>query len=640
MTANLTHDDIFGLVHPAVDVHTLGITAIAQLLEECGYRTAVADAAPCAAFNAAHDPRNAETIIRWIANTRVTVLGFSYRLDPIDGVECLGQLMHLLYARRLMARFGGPVKAVYFAGLPDACLLVRRRNLDVANVFLGDETPAETLEKLGISTHAVPREAMAGMAYDETRMAFGRELVRKDSWRSVKPNNPRAYPEFGSAHDSLIARLRHSAQASAGPLVRAHVGPYLPIRREAVALFLDWCKRLAASGFLDVLSIGTSQLSQSHFGRDWSGLPNGGGVPLNEPAEFAAAWQAARPMLVRTYAGTGDPLALARMYEQTIHIAWHALSIWWFCQMDGRGPLSLRDNIHHHLQTIAYIASTGAPFEANVPHHFSFRGADDVSAIVSAVIAARVAKNMGIRTFVLQVMLNTPKGLWGIQDLAKARAMLALVRELASDSFSVVLQPRGGLDYFSHDLAKAKAQLAAVTALMDDIEPNNHHSPPIVHVVSYSEAVRLADPEVIDESIMITRHALAQYRALRSRGTVDDMARHTEVAIRTAELLADARTVLRFIEHAIPFHWSADGLYRIFAAGFLSVPYLWSCRDEFPRAAAWQTRLVRGSVKVVDQLGFPLSATERVQRVCAASNLPTPSGSCKTPDPSRGTPFP
>ena len=617
MDARVTRHDCVGLVHPAIDAHTLGISAVAQILEDCGCRTVIADAVTCAAFNAPDEPANAAAIIRWIANHRITVLGFSYRLDPTDGADQCGRLLHLLRRKRLIACPSCPVKAVYFAGLPDACALVQRRHPEIAGVFVGDETAAETLEKLGLGAHALPRETVAGMAYDEARLAFGRELVSKDGFGAVPPSAPRAYPEYGTASDTLVARLRHAARHNTGPLMRAHVGPYLPDRGEAVALFFDWCRRLAAAGFLDILSIGTSQLTQSHFGCDWTGLPNGGGVPLNDPAEFAAAWQAARPMLVRSYAGTRDPLALARMYEQTINTAWHALSLWWFCQLDGRGPYGLRENLDRHLDTIAYIATRGKPFEANVPHHFAFRGADDVSFVVAAVIAARVAKRLGIRTFVLQVMLNTPKTLWGIQDLAKARAMLVLVRELAGDSFEVVLQPRGGLDYFSHDEAKAKAQLAAVTALMDDIEPQDRRSPAVIHVVSYSEAARLADPPVVDESIRITRHAMAAYRALRQRGAVDDMGRHPDVVARTAELVAEARTVLGFIDQAVPGPWSADRLYRIFAAGFLPVPQLWSCRDEFPRAVAWTTRLVKGSVKVVDDQGIPMPAGERMERIRA-----------------------
>lgn len=176
-------------------------------------------------------------------------------------------------------------------------------------------------------------------------------------------------------------------------------------------------------------------------------------------------------MLVRAYAGTRDVAQLARMYENTLHIAWHALSLWWFCQIDGRGPYPVRENLRQHVETLRTIATTGKPFEANVPHHFAFRGADDTSYVVSAYLAAKLAKSLGIRQFVLQNMLNTPRGTWGIADLAKSRAMLRLVRQLEDERFRVILQPRAGLDSFSPDLLRARAQLAAATALMDDIEP-------------------------------------------------------------------------------------------------------------------------------------------------------------------------
>lgn len=137
--------------------------------------------------------------------------------------------------------------------------------------------------------------------------------------------------------------------------------------------------------------------------------------------------------------------------------------------------------------TLRFIAETGKPFEANVPHHFAFRGADDVTCVVSAVLAARFAKAHGIQTYVQQIMLNTPKHLWGIRDLAKSRAIMLLVRRLEDEKFRVILQPRGGLDYFSPNETKARTQLAAVSAMMCDIEPWQSDMPPVVHVVSYSE---------------------------------------------------------------------------------------------------------------------------------------------------------
>jgi len=122
----------------------------------------------------------------------------------------------------------------------------------------------------------------------------------------------------------------------------------------------------------------------------------------------------------------------------------------------------------------------------------------------------------------------------------------------------------------------------------------------------------LADPPTVKESIQITRHALDQYRRLRARGEVDDMTNHPEVALRMEELLPEVRTVVQAIDRTIRHPITADGLYEVFARGFLVTPYLWECREELRPATQWQTRLIRGSVKVVDQPGRPLPAIARI----------------------------
>jgi hypothetical protein len=580
----------------------------------------MADATVCEAFGRPNNPANARRIKGWMLEHQVTVLGFSYRLDSRSGADLLAAVIRCLKEQRLFCEQGGYVKAVYFAGLPETCRMVRQRNPELAGVFDGDETAAETLQIFGINPNVLPHALAESVVYDEARLSFGRDLVRKGEYLGVKPLDRGGYKGFGTRSDTVVARIHHSRRKRLGPLFRAHVGPYLQDRDKAVKLFLQWAQQLAKSGFLDVLSIGTSQLTQSSFGQDWNSMPNGGGVPLNSREEFAAVWEASRPMLVRTYAGTKNIPDLARMYEEMINIAWHALSLWWFCQIDGRGPYTVWENLHQHVETLKYVAATGKPFEPNIPHHFAFRGADDVTYVVSTVLAAKMAKTLGIRWLIFQNMLNTPKFTWGVQDLAKSRATLELLRELQNERFQVFLQPRAGLDYFSHDLDKARAQLAAVTAMMDDIEPHDSTSPPLIHVVSYSEASHLADPAIIDESIRLTQHALAKYRHLRARGKVDDMTTNPEVTTRTAELLAEARVVIRAIESTIPDTYSAKGLYRVFAAGFLPVPYLWECRDEFRRAVQWPTRLVRGSVKIIDESGCPVPTALRMQQVAATQS--------------------
>ena len=614
----VTDADIFGLVRPAVDAHTLGLSAVAQLLADCGLRTIIADAAICEAAGRPERLNNIALVEQWIRESRITRLGFSYRLDPREGAAAFGRLLHQLGSRRLLGDQGGPIRSVYFGGLPEAGELVRREHGDGVSVFCGDETPGETLDRLGVDPARRPREMTEEIAYDDARLAFARDLIDGEKHLSVEPVDRSAYEGFGTERDRAVNRVQHGVERGLPPLMRAHVGPYLPDRLEAVHLYLDWTRQLAAAGLLDVLSIGTSQLSQSNFGEDWGDRPNGGGVPLNSPEEFRAVWDASRPMLVRAYAGTRNMPELARMYERTINTAWHTFSFWWFCRIDGRGPLSVGDNLEQHLETLDVVAESGKPFEPNIPHHFAFRGADDVTYIVSAVLAARTAKARGVRHLVLQNMLNTPKSTWGVQDLAKSRAMLALVRELEDDRFRVFLQPRAGLDYLSHDLDRARAQLAAVTALMDDIEPHDAASPSIIHVVSYSEGSHLADPPVVNESVQITRAALDEYRRLRQRGDIDDMSRHSEVLSRTEELLSGARAVLRAIEQSIPAPYTAEGLYRIFAAGFLPVPYLWECVDEFERAVRWRTKVVKGGVKVVDEADGVIPPEERAQAVAAS----------------------
>jgi hypothetical protein len=319
-------------------------------------------------------------------------------------------------------------------------------------------------------------------------------------------------------------------------------------------------------------------------------------------------------MLVRTYSGTKKVPSLARMYEETIDIAWHALSFWWFNKMDGRGPNSVMENLIEHFEAMAYIASTGKPLEANVPHHFAFRGCDDLGYVTSGYLAAKAAKASGIKSFILQIMLNTPKYTWGVQDLAKARVLLRLVRSLEGPDFHVYLQPRGGLDYFSPDPEKAKAQLAAVTAMMDDIEPEDSSSPQIIHVVSYSEALSLADPEIMEESIKITRHALAEYRRRKAEGLMEEIERNSDLAEREESLYRDARTMVAALEKLIPNAYSPQGFYSMLKAGAFPLPWLTSCKDEFPRANI-PTRIVDGGMKAVDQEGKPLPLASRIDAI-------------------------
>jgi hypothetical protein len=151
--------------------------------------------------------------------------------------------------------------------------------------------------------------------------------------------------------------------------------------------------------------------------------------------------------------------------------------------------------------------------------------------------------------------------------------------------------------------------------MMDDIEPENEQSPDIIHVVSYCEAVKLATPEFINESIQITTKSIFEYRKLKKSGMIDNMINNIDVIERTEDLYNEVKSIVATIESNIPEPYSAEGLYTIFAKGIMPVPYLWEGREEFKEAIKWKTGLVNGGIKVIDDNGNPMNPGLRVQQI-------------------------
>lgn len=606
----------FGLVKSGLDAHTLGINHLAQLLEDCGFTVHVAKTEIAKAIDRISEKSNFLLFKKWLLRHNITHIGFSHRLDPHHALEVFGHLVRQIENDvQLSPIKGGSIRKIYFAGLPESCEQVEREFEKKYPTFRGDETPKETLLKLGLPDLLIPRSIQEQSVYDELRMSFAKNMISREKQLHTPPYTGYDYPDYGTSKDHLIKRLSAAKSAKQLPLTRVHAGPYLKNREKALALFSDWLKKLARTRFLDIVSVGSSQLSQSHFGKDWDNLPNGGGVPINSDLELRAIREDAKPMLVRAYSATDNIPEVAHLLEKNLNMAWHALSLWWFNQLDGRGPLGLQQSISQHIATIRYIASVGKPFEPNTPHHFSFRGGDDVTYVVSAYLAAKTAKRNGIRYLVLQNMLNTPKSIWGLRDLVKSRVLLHLIRKLEDRNFRVIYQPRAGLDYFSPEIEKAKIQLASVTALMSDIEPENAESLEIIHVVSYSEALFLANPDVINESIQITKAALKLYPEFRRKNAVIDLIRSKDLASRTEELAEESQTMIREMEKRVKNLYSAEGLFTLFQMGFLPVPFLWECRDEFPKAVNWTTKIIDGGIRVVDETGRKMSVENRLRKI-------------------------
>ena len=114
--------------------------------------------------------------------------------------------------------------------------------------------------------------------------------------------------------------------------------------------------------------------------------------------------------------------------------------------------------------------------------------------------------------------------------------------------------------------------------------------------------------------------SLSKVRGPRMRINVNDRihlseTRSTDQA-RCVEYLNEKEIYDRTLR--IPSPYTAEGLYAIFAAGFLPTPYLWECREEFPKAVQWRTRLHKGAVVLIDEAGQPMPSSRRLQLLTGA----------------------
>lgn len=286
------------------------------------------------------------------------------------------------------------------------------------------------------------------------------------------------------------------------PILRHHFGR--PLLQETI----EGCRKIAEARVLDVISIAPDQNAQEFFFhpeqmRDE--LTGAGGVPVRKPEDLRALFEASRlgnyPVL-RCYSGTNELVNWAKMLKETINVAWGAVPLFWYSQLDGRSTRPLDVSIRENLQAVAWYAQNGIPVEMNESHHWSLRNAHDAVAVASAFLAAYSAKQQGATTYVQQLMFNNPPGTSPAMDLAKMIAKLEILETLRGRDFGIVKEVRTGLTSLPLDPAMAKGHLASSIHTMIALKPD------ILHVVGYSEADFAATPEVVIESCKIARGSI------------------------------------------------------------------------------------------------------------------------------------
>jgi hypothetical protein len=310
--------------------------------------------------------------------------------------------------------------------------------------------------------------------------------------------------------------------------------------------------------------------------------------------------------LLRTYSGTDDFIRLAEVYVETINIAWCAIPLFWFNQMDGRGPWDLAGSIAEHQKVMAWYGKHGIPVELNEPHHWGMRDASDVTYVVSAFLSAYNARSFGVQDYLAQFMFNSPPGLSDAMDLAKMLAILDLIEPLGGQDFHIWRQTRTGLLSYPLNPAAARAHLAASIYLQMALHPH------IVHVVGHTEADHAATAEDVIESSGLARRAIEN--ALRGQ---PDMTADPLVKKRRAHLVREAQHTLQAIRDlAEPGVEDPliDPLTLALAIqrGILDAPQLKNSR--FARGQA-RTRIIHGACEAVDTTGQPLFEARRLAQL-------------------------
>jgi hypothetical protein len=375
---------------------------------------------------------------------------------------------------------------------------------------------------------------------------------------------------------------------------------------------VEGIEKISEAQALDVISLGIDQDAQENFYHPERQDPRrkgAGGVPVRSEEDYRALYAASRcgnfPLL-RTYSGTDDFIRLAEMYVGTIHNAWCAIPLFWFNQMDGRGPWDVEGSIREHQNVMKWYGEHKIPVELNEPHHWGMRDAPDVVFVVAAYLSAHNARAFGVKDYIAQLMFNSPPGLSDAMDLAKMLAVMDMITPLEEEHFKIWKQTRTGLLSHPLDPDLARGHLAASIYLQMALQPH------IIHIVGHTEAHHAATADDIIEASKIARRAIEN--AVRG---APDMTADPAVTKRRNQLVKDAHLLLEAIsslagpEVGDPFTDAAT-LTRAVTCGLLDAPQL---RDNKFGLGKIRTGIVSGANVTVDSNGKIVREKERLSKL-------------------------
>ena len=519
------------------DPHTLGIFNAGRIAKMLGIDYYVVPP------NASIDEK-----LDLIAKYNPKYLGLSYRLSTEQGILELQRFLAAMEKAGLFSEIYEN-RRICFAALPNTLKEVSKLSLHeryhlnlMGQSENRDETTLHTIsyfeekseEKIKMVVETIHRENEPERI--EILDQIAKDVIGYESYRMM----PALQVPSDAARISMVQRR----DSSSIPLIRTHFG----IPSDSIEPTVEGIEIIAKAKVVDEISLGSSDLSQRYFGKpiEFEGRKNDGGVPYKTKEDLVRLYQATRqgnyPAL-KPYCHVQDMIPFADLCREIgLLIGAHqAVPLFWFSELDGRGPLSVDDAIDEHIALVKHLKSFNIPVEMNDPNQWSSRFCHDTVFVSDYALIASVMYEAGIQNMVFQMQFNKPAATGDYGDISKmsaARNMIEYVRPKNNNS-RILVETRSGIEHFSSHLPTAKLQLARSTLLQMLMNPD------IIHLVSYCEADHAATAYDIIESSQIVRKAVELFK--ENESDIRKAAVHPFVETRKNYLISESKDLLNQI---------------------------------------------------------------------------------------------
>jgi len=498
-------------------VHTLGVEKFAEWMETLGIGYPAIKLGPAVSI---------DELIDKIRESKPEVVSFCYRLGDLHVDEIIVELVEKVYKYGLEPKKSGI--RYCFGGLRPAANLVRAMT---GKPILKDKFSPKKNRHFDLEK--IAREYKDKEKFQKFFALIVDDYVTMAELNEFARNRIRIAKEKIVWSDDLLERIKQVRELENRPILRVHIGA----AAETIQPTVDGVKAISKAGCLEIVSLAPDQVTQAFLPKfvrgeeDPKKYRNGeGGAPIRSKEDLRTLKNVTKcgnwPM-TRIYSGTDELVEAAKIFEETLHMPFPAVPIFFYNSLDGRGPLSILDGINEHFATMRWWASIDKPLEINDPHQWQLRRSSDDLYVTDHILCGIVALKMGLKNYVMQLMFDLPPEIEPLMDLAKMKAAFEIIEPLTRYfDYNIIKETRGGLSSFPPNLDEAKSHLSMTAYWQMFMEPE------IVHVVSYCEAHHDATPEDIVASCDITKQSFREYK----RAPLKDIWNIPSVSARKEEL--------------------------------------------------------------------------------------------------------